>query len=709
MNDSTNLAPGDVIYQDNARSTNAQAVGQDNQLHGVQLVYNQGGDIIYQEDPRSNNAMARGSDGEYHRVQLVYVVGSGAVPKLGRYLSTWNCATGLPETNPETDPYEYTTGDYYIVGTVASSGETNYRPNGSSYVIGQASTTVESSSIGINDTYLYDGTNWTLLKTSTTVTSVNGQVGDVTVQETLVNQQNIKSVNGNSLLGSGNLELTQLLTYPVSWPTTSTTSTKAFCDAVAADTSAVVGKMYLGEVRWSDLPANIVNGEVKVEIMDGTTASDKVIVLTLTSGNVTPYMWQYVYWNGGSNVSGWKTWLSTNGGTMSGAIDFTGSGSYTMRMGASATNTTALEFTSDYAGGINPIIMDFGNNTIMNYADNTGSLGQPSYRWGRVCTTTLNNGNTIDVPTVAGSMAIQVSSMPTASSSLEDQIYQFVGTTDSTYTNGYFYKCVSDGQNPATYSWVQTNVQPAPSGLPSQTGQSGKFLTTDGTDASWSDKPLVNTATDSTSVGVCGTVGANVRSVCVGTGAKVENMWGIAVGPVAKTQGARSVAIGTEPSVSGQQSICLTATSPTISGSYSIGIISRIMTSSSLSANNTIVIGAVYNLQGLDDNSFYVGLDALNQTSTFKLLASDGTIPTDRLTKVNTTITLAAANWSSNTQTVNVTGMTATGVVFPSPDPADQSAYTGAGILCTAQGSGTLTFTCTSVPSADIDVNVVML
>ena len=33
---------------------------------------------------------------------------------------------------------------------------------------------------------------------------------------------------------------------------------------------------------------------------------------------------------------------------------------------------------------------------------------------------------------------------------------------------------------------------PSGGGLPDQTGQSGKFLTTDGTDASWSDTPLVN-------------------------------------------------------------------------------------------------------------------------------------------------------------------------------------------------------------------------
>lgn len=224
--------------------------------------------------------------------------------KLGRYLSGWNCATGLAVTNPPESPYEYTTGDYFIVGTVATGGASNYRPDGSQYVIGQASTTVETSTVTVNDTYLYDGTNWTLLKTGSTVTSVNGQVGDVTVQETLVSGTNIKTIDGNSVLGSGNLELSTYLTYPAGWPTNGTT--KAFCDAIAADTTAVKGKAYLGEVTLSDLPSSIGNGEIVVEIMDGTTAANKVIVLSLKSGNVSPYAWQYVYWDGGVNVSGWQ-------------------------------------------------------------------------------------------------------------------------------------------------------------------------------------------------------------------------------------------------------------------------------------------------------------------------------------------------------------------------------------------------------------------
>ena len=101
--------------------------------------------------------------------------------KLGRYLSGWNCATGLAVTNPPESPYEYTTGDYFIVSTVATGGASNYKPNGSQYVIGQASTAVETATVSVNDTYLYDGTNWTLLKTGSAVTSINGQTGDVTL------------------------------------------------------------------------------------------------------------------------------------------------------------------------------------------------------------------------------------------------------------------------------------------------------------------------------------------------------------------------------------------------------------------------------------------------------------------------------------------------------------------------------------------------
>ena len=300
------------------------------------------------------NPMSDYADGEVIDFEITWTASSTYVweridlqpqAKLGRYLSSWNCATGLAGTNPPESPYEYTTGDYFIVGTVAGSGQTNYKPNGSSYVIGQASTTVETNTVAINDTYFYDGTNWTLLKTGSAVTSVNGQTGDVTVQETLVSGTNIKTIDGNSVLGAGNLELSTYLTYPAGWTTNSTT--KAFCDGIAADATAVVGKAYLGEVTFSDLPGGMLNGEVVVEIMKGTTVNDKVIVLSLKSGNVAPYAWQYVYWDNGTNVSGWKTWQETLvSGTNIKTVNNTsllGSGNITIDSGA---NTDLSNLTS---------------------------------------------------------------------------------------------------------------------------------------------------------------------------------------------------------------------------------------------------------------------------------------------------------------------------------------------------------------------------
>jgi hypothetical protein len=66
----------------------------------------------------------------------------------------------LPDTNPEESPYPYKAGDYYIVGTVGSG--TKYKPNGASFTIGVASTTVETNEVNKDDTYLYDGTSWIL-------------------------------------------------------------------------------------------------------------------------------------------------------------------------------------------------------------------------------------------------------------------------------------------------------------------------------------------------------------------------------------------------------------------------------------------------------------------------------------------------------------------------------------------------------------------
>ena len=73
------------------------------------------------------------------------------------------------------------------------------------------------------------------------------------------------------------------------------------------------------------------------------------------------------------------------------------------------------------------------------------------------------------------------------------------------------------------------------------------------------------------------------------------------------------------------------------------------------------------------------------------------------------TATLAVASWSNNAQTVSVSGVTASNTVIVSPAPASHEAYAKAGVYCSAQASGKLTFTCKNVPSAALTVNVIVL
>lgn len=67
-----------------------------------------------------------------------------------------------------------------------------------------------------------------------------------------------------------------------------------------------------------------------------------------------------------------------------------------------------------------------------------------------------SNGN---ISTSYTGQTIQVASIPTAAQALVGTIYQYTGTTTSSYTNGYFYKCVANGTNPETYDWVNVSVQ----------------------------------------------------------------------------------------------------------------------------------------------------------------------------------------------------------------------------------------------------------
>jgi hypothetical protein len=73
------------------------------------------------------------------------------------------------------------------------------------------------------------------------------------------------------------------------------------------------------------------------------------------------------------------------------------------------------------------------------------------------------------------------------------------------------------------------------------------------------------------------------------------------------------------------------------------------------------------------------------------------------------TATLSASGWSNNTQSANVSGVTTSNTILVAPTADSQEVWGKAGIVCTAQSAGKLTFTCKSVPSAAVTANIVIL
>lgn len=345
------------------------------------------------------------------------------------------------------------------------------------------------------------------------------------------------------------------------------------------------------------------------------------------------------------------------------------------------------------------------------------------------------NGQTGDV-TLTIPEAVQYDTMPTASADNLGDIVQFTGTTDANYTNGYFYKC-SQGTSSATASQTTgsglSDVAVVVATFETQATDSGSYVFTySAVDSAWIHDYLITDLAD-WGITYTGTpVDADVITVVydnglgwaqvdvqpsssssytAGTGIDITNdvisvtaptlvnnatsgVSRLAVGDGATAEQNTAQAFGVNSHAKSNGSLAV-GYGVQAQGNYSTAI------SGATSAVRAIQLG--YDGLNSDANTFKVA----NANGNYEIMSADGTVPTARLTKVNTTATLAVADWSSNTQTVSVTGVAADSVVFVSPAPASASDYASAGILCTAQAAGTLTFTCDTVPSNAITVNVI--
>ena len=73
------------------------------------------------------------------------------------------------------------------------------------------------------------------------------------------------------------------------------------------------------------------------------------------------------------------------------------------------------------------------------------------------------------------------------------------------------------------------------------------------------------------------------------------------------------------------------------------------------------------------------------------------------------TVTIAVADWDNGSATVNVAGVSSSSIVMCSPDATSAQTVADCKVFCTGQGSGTLTFSATTTPSASITYDVVIL
>ena len=110
-----------------------------------------------------------------------------------------------------------------------------------------------------------------------------------------------------------------------------------------------------------------------------------------------------------------------------------------------------------------------------------------------------------------------------------------------------------------------------------------------------------------------------------------------------------------------------------------------------------------------------VGAVPTSRTVNGKALSSNITLTAGDVNAASpptfTTVTLTTSGWSSNTQTVTVSGVSAdetAQLIMPVPALASQTAYYEAGILVTGQAANSLTFTCQNVPTEDLTVYVVI-
>ena len=115
----------------------------------------------------------------------------------------------------------------------------------------------------------------------------------------------ITESNGQLQVNTTNISVISNQPFPSTWPTSNQYTLSDLVSAIDADADAIKGKVYLSTVHYTDLPADMSDAELKIEVMD-IRGDHKIAVFTITSANVSPYNWHATMWGG--ELTDWKSY-----------------------------------------------------------------------------------------------------------------------------------------------------------------------------------------------------------------------------------------------------------------------------------------------------------------------------------------------------------------------------------------------------------------
>lgn len=230
--------------------------------------------------------------------------------------------------------------------------------------------------------------------------------------------------------------------------------------------------------------------------------------------------------------------------------------------------------------------------------------------------------------------------------------------------------------------------------LPDQTGNAGKFLTTNGTDASWGTtiQDRLNITLNSANaefmrIANQGQVVMQLQQFSTGSVPQFIFYWR------SSSSQQRAIAFQGTSVWPNQNDETLGKDTNKWDNVYT----TKINNGSDITVPNTTGTMVVADYTGATAGQA-LKLDSNGNAVWENITITPATAPT-----------LVAANWSSNTQTITVQGVTANNTVIVGPIPTDAQDYADAGILCTGQALNSLTFTCVNVPATDLQVNIVIM